>query len=572
MAQRGVQPDSPKLRPDELEELVALPPGGVAAADSPTAAQGLSGLSASPAAAVAHAYAPTMQGGTTSPTPGRQRQEPHLSVWSSHWFMVAPPIAVDAGENEGEGVVHETLVSGWKVDLGNEWAEPPRFKPQRFIVEWLMGVVQPIPHLFLAVFYVCKGEAPWRALDGFTVTKEYHAEHGGDPERGHRSGLFYLPIAVLIFVCRFVPAALVVIFFADLREANLLPLALASAVVQGLAINQPAAKIAFQAVAANRRLQSAFERRKNEFLTGWLIGALDVAIFEMRLAAARTGVDLEAPLVFECSVPEMRKFLAPVLHTIDHPDKQGRRPKEELLQGILGSAAEATAGSVDPEALAQLDSENLVQCASQDPDWCVVPAKLVILRLLWYSIQRDGSYRTQGSSGIRSNVFGGPVGAFAQLLMILMLVGAPHTVRLWEGPERHPEPMTQPQVAFCVCTGLGWLVGANLASQFTTSAIFDLARRRHSFVACRSLVAGSGRPIRAGISSGTSTKDTSTYARTQAVDGVIDSVQFPRISIDPETVFVWSKVIRVMRFIGQHFFRRTEVLLVYILLVLRIAK
>jgi hypothetical protein len=43
-----------------------------------------------------------------------------------------------------------------------------------------------------------------------------------------------------------------------------------SAAPQVILINQPAAKVAFQAVAANGRLQSAFERRKNEFLTGWL--------------------------------------------------------------------------------------------------------------------------------------------------------------------------------------------------------------------------------------------------------------------------------------------------------------
>ena len=563
--QHGGPPDSSDLRLDELEELVALPPGAVAD-DSQMAAA---------AAAVVgqqYEYAPTTQGaGESSPTTpsSRQREEPHLSVWSSHWFLQAPPVSGDAGESEGRGVVHGTMVSGWKVDLGTEWAEPPRFKPQRFIMEWLMAAFQPIPHLFLAAFWTCKGEGrPWRALDGFAVTKEHHAEHGA-VERGHSSGLFYLPIAVIIFCIRFVPAALGVIYFAELREGSLLPLGLAYAVVQVLTINQPAAKIAFQAVAANRRLQSAFERRKNEFLTGWLIAALDVAIFEIRLASARTGLDLEAPLIFECNVLEMRQFLAPVLHAVDHPDKHGRRPKEELVQQLLDGAAEAGGGgSVDPEALAQLDSENLVRPCGSQGDWCVCSAKLLILRLLWYSCQRDGSYRTQGASGIRSNAFGGPVGAFAQLSMILMLTAAPHVVRLWEGPERHPEPMTRPQIAFCICTGAGFLVGSNLASQFTSSAVFDLARRRHSFIACRSLVAGSVRPLSLGIPSGSSAKYTATYARTQAVDGFDSNslVQFPRIGTDPETVFVWSKVMRVMRFLGQHFFRRTEVLLVYILL------
>jgi hypothetical protein len=58
------------------------------------------------------------------------------------------------------------------------------------------------------------------------------------------------------------------------------------------------------------------------------------------------------------------------------------------------------------------------------------------------------------------------------------------------------------------------------------------------------------------------------YARAQAIDGVGGggAVQFPRIGIDPETVFLWSKTLRAMRFLGQHFFRRTEVQLAYILL------
>ena len=41
---------------------------------------------------------------------------------------------------------------------------------------------------------------------------------------------------------------------------------------------------------------------------------------------------------------------------------------------------------------------------------------------------------------------------------------------------------------------------------------------------------------------------------------------FPRIASDPQTIFLWSKTLRAMHFLGQHFFRRTEVMLVYILL------
>jgi hypothetical protein len=46
---------------------------------------------------------------------------------------------------------------------------------------------------------VARGEGrPWRALDGYVVTKEHGVEHGGAVERGSSSGLFYLPLAVLI--------------------------------------------------------------------------------------------------------------------------------------------------------------------------------------------------------------------------------------------------------------------------------------------------------------------------------------------------------------------------------------
>lgn len=44
------------------------------------------------------------------------------------------------------------------------------------------------------------------------------------------------------------------------------------------------------------------------------------------------------------------------------------------------------------------------------------------------------------------------------------------------------------------------------------------------------------------------------------------AVWFPRIAVDPETVFVWSKTLRATHFLGQQFFRRTEISLVYILL------
>jgi hypothetical protein len=69
----------------------------------------------------------------SSPTAARRRAAPHLSVWSSHWFLQGPSVAGDAGKKEGKGVVHEAMVSGWDVDLGAEWAEPPRFKPRRFL-------------------------------------------------------------------------------------------------------------------------------------------------------------------------------------------------------------------------------------------------------------------------------------------------------------------------------------------------------------------------------------------------------------------------------------------------------
>jgi hypothetical protein len=48
------------------------------------------------------------------------------------------------------------------------------------------------------------------------------------------------------------------------------------------------------------------------------------------------------------------------------------------------------------------------------------------------------------------------------------------------------------KLAFCIVTGFGFLAGAPLVSQFCTAPVFDLARRRHALVACRTLIFGSG--------------------------------------------------------------------------------
>ena len=50
------------------------------------------------------------------------------------------------------------------------------------------------------------------------------------------------------------------------------------------------------------------------------------------------------------------------------------------------------------------------------------------------------------------------------------------------------------------------------------------------------------------------------------MDARVSAVWFPRIAADPQTVFVWGQAMRALQFLGQHFFRRTEVMLVYILL------
>jgi hypothetical protein len=469
-------------RLEELEELVA------------------DALPAQPEPSRAALYTPADTNGSAAaaaplPTSARERAEPHLSVWTSHWFLEAPSVKEDTGEHEGEGAVHEEMVSGWAVDLRHEWAEPPQFKPRRFIVEWLLNLTQPLPQLAMAGFWACTGGGRrWRTFDGFTATKEDVAERGV-VERGDSSGFFFFKISLLFFFVRLVPPALGTLWFDELREGDLLPMVLAYAVLHILGLNQPAAKVAIQPRAANRRLQSAFERRKNELLTGWIIAALDVAIFEIRLAAARTCLDLESRMVFECSVTELRHFLAPVLHAVDQPDEYGRRPKEEMVQELLSSsrAPGYHEQPLDSDALARLDAGNLVQpvAATEIGDGhqrCSAPVKMVMLRLLWHAVQRDGSYRNQFGNGVHSNSIGGPVGALAQFSMLLTVTVAPHIVRSMQGAE----PMTTPQLVFCIVTAFGFAFGAPLVSQFCTAPVFDLARRRHVLAACRALIAGSG--------------------------------------------------------------------------------
>ena len=487
--------------------------------------------------------------------------EPHLAVWTSHWFLRVPVVENDAGEKEGPGVIHARMVSGWDVDLGREWAEPPVFKPDRFLTEWLMNSLLPLPHILLAIYWTCtKAGAPWRTFDGYVVTSEHQAETQ-TLERGRRSGRVYAGFVPFIVCIRWVPALLCAFFFEDLRDANLVPLALAYLATQLILLNQVAGKVAFQARAANSRLQSAFERRKNEFLTGWLICALDVAIFEVRLAAARVGLDLDERLTFECSVVEMRHFLAPVLHTLDRPDRSGRRPKERLVLEALGQTVEGFSGQLpSADVLARLDSSGQVRAEKSDGMlgsdtgcMCSAPARLVLLRLLWHSLQRDGSYRQQFGSGVRSNSVGGPLGAICQVSMLLTLILAPHVVRWLSG---NTEALNARQRAFCICTGLGLVAGASLMFQFTTSSVIDMARRRHLVAACRVLITGSVRETQSELLR---------CVREQAACGPGDlpGAAFPRISTQPETMLAWSKILRTSRFLGQHFFRRSEVLLLY---------
>ena len=488
-------------------------------------------------------------------------EEPHAAVWTSHWFLRVPVVEKDAGEKEGAGVVHDQMVSGWDVDLGREWAEPPVFKPDRFVKEWLMNSLMPFPHLILAIYWTCTNAgAPWRAFDGYVVTSEHHREEQ-TLERGQRSGRVYLGFIPVILVVRWVPVLLCVLFFDDLREANLVPLALAFFATQLVLLNQVAGKVAFQARAANSRLQSAFERRKNEFLTGWLICALDVAIFEVRLAASRVGLDLNDRLTFECSVVEMRHFLAPVLHALDQPDRFGRRPKERLVLQALGQTVEGFSGQQpSPDVLERLDSSGQVRAEKTDELFgsetgcmCSAPARLVLLRILWYACQRDGSYRQQFGNGVRSNLVGGPKGALAQASMLLTLILAPHVVRWLDGDV---EPLNARQRAFCICTGVGLIIGSNLIFQFATSAVFDMARRRHLIAACRFLIAGSVRETQPELLH---------CITEQAASGLSDlpGAAVPRISTHPETMLAWSKILRTSRFLGQHFFRRNELLIVY---------
>ena len=540
---------------EELEELVtdALPQSASSSAFAlpfVVTSTGANTDDGGPLAAAAAAVVAAEAGGSgskvsaspapmSSPASSGERAEPLLSVWSSYWFMTARPVRLDAGENEGEGTVHERMVSGWDTDIGNEWAEPPRFKPRRFITEWVMNALQPVPNFVLALYWTVTGSGrPWRSLDGFAATQEDQADRGVI-ERGHASGKFYLKVAVGLFFLRFFPTVLGCLYYEELRDGKLLPMGLAYAVLQTLTLNQPAAKVAFQLVSANRRLQSAFERRKNEFLTGWLIAALDVAIFEIRLAAARTCLDLEDRMTFECSVAEMRHFLAPVLHAVDQPDERGRRPKEELVQQLLGGHPEGLPAAhwrhQDSELLAALDSGNVVLPAfvseahgHAEQQRCTVPVKLVMLRVLWYAVQRDGSYRNQGGNGVRSNVIGGPAGACAQLSMLLTIVAAPHIVRVWEGAEA----MTTAQLAFCIVTGCGFIAGTPIVAQFCTAPVFDLARRRHCLVACRTLISGRGiRPLPplARTAAATTTQHQTQhaavpapmqYARSLAIDGI----------------------------------------------------
>ena len=55
------------------------------------------------------------------------------------------------------------------------------------------------------------------------------------------------------------------------------------------------------------------------------------------------------------------------------------------------------------------------------------------------------------------------------------------------------------------------------------------------------------------------------YVRIRATEGAKQGdIWFPRIAVDANSVAVWLKLMRTCRYLGQHFFRRTEVLIVYI--------
>ena len=60
-------------------------------------------------------------------------------------------------------------------------------------------------------------------------------------------------------------------------------------------------------------------------------------------------------------------------------------------------------------------------------------------------------------------------------------------------------------------------------------------------------------------------KDNFHYVRIRATEGAkLGDVWFPRVAVDANSVAVWLKLVRTCRYLGQHFFRRTEVLIVYI--------
>ena len=396
--------------------------------------------------------------------------QPDIRVWTSFHFMSFPTVKADAGAAEGDGVVHRRMESGWDVDLRAEPLEPPSFKPGRFVEEWLMTLTAPVPQIIVALFRACKGDpSPLRVFDGHRATKEDAADRG-TIERGKRSGRIYIFAGIPIFAARFIPVAYAAFFFEQLQEAQLVPLLVVYVGIFLVLVNQVSAKIAMQPVAANQRLQSAFERRKNEFLPGWCVAALDVMIFELRLAAARTGLGLDEPLRFECSVDRMRQFLLPVLHTIDRaqPNSAGRRPLEDAVLELIEAQAEGQ--RLESDALARLDKSGAV-CACKGPNgepYCSVPAKLVALRLIWHAVTNDGSYR-QAVGRVHSNAAGGWLGLMAQMSIFLTVILMPHLTRWWQeelaasaSDGLAPSTLNGTQKAFCIVTAVGFVITSNV--------------------------------------------------------------------------------------------------------------
>eukprot|EP01043_Picozoa_sp_COSAG02_P096782 COSAG02_NODE_33037_length_506_cov_1.346437_2_plen_121_part_01 len=117
---------------------------------------------------------------------------------------------------------------------------------------------------------------------------------------------------------------------------------------------------------------------------------------------------------------------------------------------------------LDTSELVRAEADGLV---GQRSELCSAPVKLVLLRILWHALQRDGSYRQQTAGGVHSNIVGGPLGALAQASMLLTFILAPHVVRLIG----EAEPLKATQIAFCTLSGLGFVMGSNLIFQFTTS-------------------------------------------------------------------------------------------------------